>query len=87
MGDKPMKWALKGTGTWTPGEEPTDGELAEAANFQRAAEPILAVVRACYDNYAKFGCLVCRQEEVFGKRCHTNDCPVPAALEAMEVPA
>ena len=75
---KPQKWALDGTSTWIPGEEPTEAEIEEALAFQQAAAPLLAVVEAAVDDD---GCLIC--DALLGSWDHKPDCPVPRALEAM----
>jgi hypothetical protein len=77
-----QKWAVEAGRKI--GIETSDAEAALA--IQQAAEPILAVVRAvAVGCYQADRCAVCREESVEGK-LHTTNCPVPAALAAMDAP-
>lgn len=84
--DKPMKWTVRALlAAISPQPEAGATKNARALAIQRAAEPLLAVMRAATfergPNYLH-ECLICRGA---GKTIlHKADCPVPAALEAME---
>jgi len=77
---KPMKWAVEAfiaaVGEHPETVEAPDYWTDEALAIQRAAEPLLAVVRDCFDTDGE--CMLCRGNP------HLPSCPVPAALKAME---
>lgn len=82
---KPMKWVVEVATNIVEGNE----SQVVARAIQDAAEPILAVVREAVDRH---GCSICDAlaDEIkdHGHRKlyfdESKDCPVPAALKAME---
>lgn len=101
MSDKPMKWAVglaeavAGNSDWewvlSYGKEVAASYAERRANLlpiiQRAAEPLMAVVRESVQT-RKNGvtwCRVCFSDDTRDAGLHLPDCPVPAALKAMEV--
>ncbi len=75
--DKTMKWAVEADKKLAA----ADGDSARAI-FQRAAEPLLALARSV--TAPDGACRVC-QVPYSDDYTHKDHCPVPAALEAMEV--
>lgn len=77
--DKPMRWAVEATARL--GLLPKFPR--DALAIQRAAAPLLAVVRACLHQGSR--CVLCGLPVTgLPPDIHDTDCPMPAALKAME---